>query len=205
MEAQILLAFGTLPSASFSLTRRGTRAIVGSWSKNCKIQQALRWLAVCAGVLLLPVIAHANQTSTVNGQPASAAVHVSIVIPAVLRILENSHPLALPPLNILNTLDRLSSHTSAQQRMVLVSTLGKGFCIDLRLSQLQISDWQLKISGTPGAWLEPVLEGYKLCAARAGRYELTLQHDFFLKGKDQRRADPSTALAWPVYVSFALP
>ena len=146
--------------------------------------------------------ARANQASTVNGQPVTAALHVSIVIPAVLRILENSHPLELPPLDTLGT---LAGHTSALQRMVLVSTLGKGFCMDLRLSQLQISDWQLKISGTPGAWLEPVLEGYKLCAARAGRYELTLQHDFFLKEKDRRRADPGTALAWPVYASFALP
>ena len=195
-------AFGTLPSAALARTRQGTRAAVGNWTKNGQRQRALRWLALCAGVLLVPVIARANQALSTDNQPVTAAVHVSIVIPPVLRILENSHPLALPPLD---TLDTLAAHTSALQRMVLVSTLGKGFCMDLRLSQKQISNWQLKISGTLGAWLEPMLEGYRLCAARAGRYELTLQHDFFLKEKDRRRADPTTALAWPVYVSFAMP
>lgn len=195
-------AVGTLPSAALALTGQCTRAAIGIWTKHGQMQRALAWLALCAGILLVPAWAHANQASSADGQPVTAAVNVSIVIPPVLRILENSHPLALPPLDALDT---LAAHTSALQRMVLVSTLGKGFCMDLRLSQLQISDWQLKISGTAGTWLEPVTEGYRLCAARAGRYELTLQHDFFLKEKDQRRTDPSTALAWPVYVSFALP
>ena len=181
------------------------RAALDVWRKKGQIEGAIGWLALCSGVLLVPTIALANQASSTNGQPVSAAVHVSIVIPPVLRILENSHPPALPPLDTVNAQDPLAAHTSALQRMVLVSTLGKGFCMDLRISQRQISDWQLKISGTAGVWLEPVLGGYRLCAARAGRYDLTLQHDFFLREKDQHHADPTTALAWPVNVSFALP
>ena len=89
------------------------------------------------------------------------------------------------------------------QRLVLVSTLGKGFCMDLRLTQQQLTDWQLRVSGSAGTRIEPSEGGYRLCVGRAGRYEVALQHDFSLK--DGARQGLAPALDWPVNVSLASP
>lgn len=156
-------------------------------------------IALCTGVLATPTSASAAETLTVDGRQASAALNFTIIIPAVLRILENSHPSSLP------MADMPASRVSAMQRMVLVSTLGKGFCMNLRLTQLEVADWQLRVSGSAGTWIEPSDGGYRLCARRAGRYELALQHDFSLKEKDGNRASPAAALDWPVNVSLATP
>ena len=160
--------------------------------------QARVGLTLCVG-LLATSSAGAHEVWHTDGRPASAALNITIVIPAVLRILENTHPLSLEPA------DALTARTSALQRMVLVSTLGKGFCMGLQLNQPQIKEWQLRISGSAGAWVEPVASGYKLCAARAGRYEVALQHDFALKEKGQQLASPPSAVDWPVNISLATP
>lgn len=168
-------------------------------------------LALCICMLVAPPSAHASEAWRTDGQPVSAALNITIVIPAVLRVLENTHPLSLPPA------DTLTARTSVVQRMVLVSTLGKGFCMDLLLNRQQIADWQLSVSGSAGIWLEPAASGYRLCAARAGRYELALQHDFILKEKSREIARTAGAAGsaglerlasapdWPVNLSFATP
>ena len=79
----------------------------------------------------------------------------------MLRLLENSHPSSLP------VADAPSAHISVLQRLVLVSTLGKGFCMDLRLTQQQLTDWQLRVSGSAGTRIEPSEGGYRLCVGRA--------------------------------------
>jgi hypothetical protein len=87
--------------------------------------------------------------------------------------------------------------------LVLVSTLHKGFCMDLQLSQRQITDWQVRVSGSPGTWLESSGGGYRLCAGRAGRYDVALQHDFGLK--DSLRGNVASAIEWPVSLNLSAP
>lgn len=168
-------------------------------AKTLTVMHALAGLALYAGMLAATPSACANEAWRTDGQPVSAALNITIVIPAVLRVLENTHPLSLTPA------DALTARTSAVQRMVLVSTLGKGFCMDLRLNRQQITDWKLSISGSTGAWLEPAAAGYRLCAARAGRYNVALQHDFVLAERDRGPAGLAKVLDWPVAMSFAAP
>jgi hypothetical protein len=154
-------------------------------------------ITLCTVALCNPTSAMAHEALGADGHHAGTALNFSIVIPAVLRILENSHPLSLP------VADAPDAHISVLQRLVLVSTLGKGFCMELQLSQQQLTDWQLRVSGSVGARIEPSAAGYRLCVGRAGRYEVALQHDFTLK--DSARADRTSALDWPVLVSLATP
>jgi hypothetical protein len=154
-------------------------------------------VAVCTGVLTTPTTAMASGTFSSDRQSSSATLNIRVLIPAILRILEESHPQSLPPA------DTKSSHISATQRMVLVSTLRKGFCLDLQLTQRQITDWQIRVSGSPGTWIEPSENGYHLCAGRAGRYEVALQHDFSLK--DSLRGNVASAIEWPVSLNLSAP
>jgi hypothetical protein len=124
---------------------------------------------------------------------ASAALDFRVVIPTVMRILDNAHPADLPPP------DRDTARIAVQQRMVLMSTLPRGFCMDLHLGQQTLSDWQLQLSGTPGAWLQASGSGYRLCTGRPGRYDVALNHDF----KASNAAEPTRG--WPVQVSFTAP
>lgn len=192
-------AFATIVTAASALVLLVMQATGRRVARTLNINPALAVLALCTGMLVSPPSAHANEAWRTDGKPVSAALSITIVIPAVLRILENTHPLSLPPA------DALTARTSVVQRMVLLSTLGKGFCMDLRLDRQQIADWQLRVSGSAGAWLEPAAAGYRLCAARAGRYELALQHDFALTEKDQGPAGLTKVLDWPVNMSFATP
>jgi hypothetical protein len=132
------------------------------------------------------------------------AVDFAIVIPAILRLLENKHPAEL------TTLTEPAAPISALQRVVLVSTLRSGFCMDLRLhplqgGQAQVADWQVQLvalSGAAvhsGARVEAFEGGWRVCTRRAGRFELALQHAF--------RMQPSSAsaLGWPVALSLSTP
>lgn len=154
-------------------------------------------IALCSCVLWAPSGASAHEVSSADGSKASALLDFSIIIPVVLRIIENSHPPLLP------VADTQTSRISATQRMVLVSTLRKGFCMNLQLTRSQVSDWQLQVSGSAGTRIEPSEGGYRVCTNRAGRYDLALQHDFKLK--DDTRGNFASALDWPVNVSLASP
>lgn len=154
-------------------------------------------LALCSGVLWGPTPASAHEALSADGRQTSATLNFSIIIPAVLRIIENSHPPSLP------VADPQTSRISAMQRMVLLSTLRKGFCMDLQLTQPQLADWQVQLSGSAGTWIQPSEGGWRLCTGRAGRYELALQHDFSLK--DGPRGKLAPALDWPVNVSLSAP
>lgn len=149
----------------------------------------------CSALILVMMagVVHAAGAFSSTSGTSSAALDFQVIIPQVLRILENSHPMALPPP------DRQTSRISALQRLVLVSTLRGGFCMDLQMAGQQLSDWQVQISTGTGTWLQRASGGWQLCTARAGRYDVALQHDFNAVGStDQTRG-------WPVLVSLTTP
>lgn len=135
------------------------------------------------------------------GSKVSSAVNFSIVIPEVLRILENNYPPVL-----MAAIDIQVPRISAAQRIVVLSTMGKGFCMDMSLKKSHITDWNLRLSGSTGSSLEQTAEGYRLCLRRAGRYELALQHEFELGAGSLAIAKSQAALlAWPVNLSVVTP
>ena len=138
----------------------------------------------------------AGEMLSVDKPQASTTLDFAIVIPAVLRILENNHPTLL-------SADADSAPVPALQRMVLVSTLRKGFCMDLRLNPQQVADWQLSLSGSAGTRVETADGGYRICTSHAGRFELALQHVFNLKTSPATPTNQAAALRWPVSMSLA--
>ena len=122
---------------------------------------------------------------------------LSIIIPTVLRIIEDHHPSSLP------TTDAQTLRISARQKMVLVSTLRNGFCMELGLTHPLIVNWQVQVSGSPSSRIESSGGGYRLCGGHIGRYELSLQHEFGLK--EAIRGSVAPAIDWPVSVSLAAP
>lgn len=153
--------------------------------------------ALLAGALWAPTAATASESLSADGRQASAALNIAIIIPAVMRVIENSHPRSLP------AADAQTSRISASQHMVLVSTLGKGFCMDLQLTQRRLADWRVQVSGSAGTRVQASEGGYRVCTSRAGRYELALLHDFALKVITPGEATP--ALDWPVSMSLTAP
>lgn len=144
----------------------------------------------------------------------AGAADFAIVIPAILRLLEDNHPAEL------HTLANTASPISALQRVILISTLRSGFCIDLRLNamrsnQVRVANWQVRLTAlsdaaaASGAQVEALDGGWRVCTRRAGRYELALQHAFSLQPFPVTRqiAAPElpTALGWPVALSLSTP
>jgi hypothetical protein len=154
-------------------------------------------IALCSGLLWAPSSVSAHEGSSSDGRKASAQLDFRIIIPVVLRIIENSHPPSLP------VADTQTSRISTLQRMVLVTTLRKGFCMDLQLTRTQLTDWKLHVSGSADTRIESSEAGYRVCTNRAGRYDLALKHDFKLK--DGTRENSAPALDWPINVSLASP
>ncbi len=115
---------------------------------------------------------------------ASASIDIRIIVPPVMRVLENSHPTQMDPL--------LGGDWSAEQRLVVLSTMKRGFCVTLRMKTPEVNAWRLKTEQTGGVTLNPVNDGYRLCTPRAGRYTLLLQHDF------EAAENATESLRWPV-------
>ncbi len=131
-----------------------------------------------------------------SAESNTAALDIRVVIPKMLRVLENSYPASL------RATDQAARSLEAHQRLVVVSTLAKGFCIDLQTSR-QLTDWRLSLSGSSGTWLQQSDTGYRLCTARPGRYDVALRHDFDLpNGHSVVNGD---AIAWPVTVNWTAP
>ena len=110
------------------------------------------------------------QVSGTNHGGASASVDIRIVIPAVMQVIENSHPTQLGV--------AVDGGWTAQQKLVVHSTMKRGFCVSLRLAAPQVADWQLQTAQHGGTTLTPVADGYRLCTSRPGRHTLVLQHAF---------------------------
>lgn len=151
-----------------------------------------------------------------NDPRKSGAVDFAVVIPALLRLLENDHPTRL------HALGETSSPISALQRVVVVSTMRSGFCMDLRLDQMggeaPVADWQVRLAELSGgaaasARVEAFAGGWRVCARRAGHFELALQHAFSLQPSLRRPAantltsaiGETTAIGWPVALSLTTP
>ena len=139
-------------------------------------------------MLAWPAVGRAEASFAGASGKASASLRFRIVIPPVMRVLENSHPSQLQ-------LNADGSAVTAEQRLVVVSNMKHGFCVALRQSDPQLSGWQLQASSADGngATLEPIAEGYRLCTSRPGRYTLLLQHAF-----EGTQFAARAALNWPV-------
>lgn len=145
---------------------------------------------LAAGLLLSPAAGMSESTLGAASRPASAALDFRIIIPPVMQLLENSHPdqLDLPA----------SGAFSAQQKLVVVSNMKRGFCVTMRMAEPQVEAWRLQAAQQGGVTLQQVADGYRLCTARPGRYTLLLQHEF-----DAAPGRTQDAMAWPVRTDIA--
>lgn len=125
-----------------------------------------------------------GESALVQQGKAGASLDFRIIIPPIMRVLENSHPQSLDA--------EASGDWSAQQRLVVVSNMKRGFCVTLRMSTPEVDDWRLK-TAQHDVTLTQVSDGYRLCAPRAGRYTLLLDHEFNAVNKAS-----TGALRWPV-------
>lgn len=131
------------------------------------------------GLLLAPLPGSAEATLTVGTGGASASLDFRIVIPPVMRVIENSHPA------------QISGDQPVEQRLVVLSNMKHGFCASLRIQDPSLAGWRLQTEEGSAATLQTAPDGYRLCVSRPGRYAFRLQHDF---GSTVAQA----ARAWPV-------
>lgn len=144
-------------------------------------------VAACA--LLLAPATGMGESAWVHQGKASASLDFRIVIPPVMRVLENSHPRQLDT--------STGGEARAEQRLVVLSNLKHGFCVSLRRAAPQLGTWELRTAPQSGLQLSPVADGYRLCGTRPGQYTVLLQHRF---GTDDRHAN---ALGWPVQTDIS--
>lgn len=145
-------------------------------------------LLAATGLLLVPTTGN-GESALAGHTPASAALDFRIIIPPVMRVLENSHPRQLDT--------SAGGEASAQQRLVVVSNMKRGFCISLRRAAPQLGAWDLQTAPQGGVQLSALADGYRICGTRPGHYTLVLQHRFATQ--DGR----STALQWPVQTDIS--
>lgn len=128
-------------------------------------------------LLLAPAPGAAEAMLAAAGGSASASLNFRIVIPPVMQVMENSHP------------SQIGGDQPVEQRLVVLSNLRHGFCASLRLSDPAVMGWRLQTHPGSGVTVQPLADGYRLCASGPGRYTLRLQHDFSAQQQ---------ATAWPV-------
>ena len=144
--------------------------------------------ALLASALMLLPATSIGESVLVQQGKAGASLDFRIIIPPIMRVLENSHPLSLDA--------EASGDWSAQQRLVVVSNMKRGFCVTLRMSTPEVNDWRLT-TAQHDITLTQVSDGYRLCAPRAGRYTLLLDHEFNAANKSSGTTTTG-ALRWPV-------
>ena len=66
----------------------------------------------------------------------------------IMRVLENSHPVQLEPV--------VGGDWSAEQRLVVLSNMKRGFCVTLRMATAEVEAWRLQTEQTGGITLSPV-------------------------------------------------
>jgi hypothetical protein len=147
----------------------------------------LTFLAACA--LVLAPATGMGEGLTVSQGNAGASLDFRIIIPPVMRVLENSHPRQLESF--------ADGKVSAQQRLVVLSNMRGGFCASLRRAAPQLSTWKLETAPQSGIVLSPIADGYSLCGTRPGRYTVLLQHQFGTSDSSAK------ALNWPVQTDFS--
>jgi len=145
-------------------------------------------LLATSALLLIPS-ASIGESVLMNQGKASAALDFRIIIPPMMQVLENSHPRQLDTF--------ADGKASAQQRLVVVSNMKRGFCVSLRRAPAQLSTWEVQTAPQSGIQFNPVANGYRLCGTRPGRYTMLLQHRF---GSSDSSAN---ALNWPVQTDIS--
>jgi hypothetical protein len=145
-------------------------------------------LLATSALLLIPSTS-IGESVLAHQDKASAALDFRIIIPPVLRVLENSHPLQLDSF--------ADGGVSAQQRLVVVSNMKRGFCVSLRRAAAQPGTWEVQTAPQNGMQFSPVANGYRLCGTRPGRYTVLLQHRFGASGSS------TNALNWPVQTDIS--
>lgn len=155
------------------------------------LHRATPLLLAGLGLMLSSAAALAQSGAGLNGASASATVHIRVVVPPVVRVLQDVHPRALEP-----TADPT---VTAEQTLVVSTNIRHGFCLDLRHNGPPGTPWQLRSVGGDAVAISPQGDGYRLCGDRPGLHTLVLQHEFQPVGTDA----PDTALPWPVRTELA--
>lgn len=148
-------------------------------------------LVASLALLAAPMPSRGDSMLVTGGEPAgaNASLNFRIVIPPVMRVMENSHPqqLTASPDGALN----------AEQRLVVLSNMKRGFCVTLRLAAPGVGRWQLRTPTASGVNVSPAGDGYSVCSARAGHYTLILQHQFDVSASGER------VMHWPVQTDIS--
>lgn len=154
------------------------------------MHRPLRPLLAClsaSALLLAPAPSLGESVMTIQGN-GGASLDFRIIIPPIMRVLENSHPRQLDTF--------ADGKVRAQQRLVVLSNLKGGFCVSLRRTAPELGTWELQTAPQSGIQLSPSADGYRLCGTRPGRYTVLLEHIF---GTDAS----VNALHWPVQTDFS--
>lgn len=139
-------------------------------------------LALVAGLATVCPAAAESLLAT-GGQVASARLTLRVVIPAMVRLQEDSHPLELAP-------------GIAKQKLVIQTNLKHGFCAALSVDNNDFAGWQLRVASGDGVWLQSTQEGYRLCSKGPGHHTVYLEHQFDI-------APTMTPRPWPVRTELA--
>ena len=145
-------------------------------------------LLATSALLLIPSTS-IGESVLVNQGRASAALDFRIIIPPMMQVLENSHPWQLDTF--------AGGKASAQQRLVVVSNMKRGFCVSLRRAPAQLGTWEVQTAPQSGIQFSAAADGYRLCGTRPGRYTVLLHHRF---GSSDGSA---SALNWPVQTDIS--
>ena len=148
-------------------------------------------LVASLALLAVPTPSRGDSMLVTGGDSAgaSASLNFRIVIPPVIRVMENSHPLQL--------MASADGALSAEQRLVVLSNMKRGFCVTLRLATPGVDRWQLDTPSASGVSLSPAGDGYRVCGTRPGRYTLGLRHEFGVN------TPVTQALHWPVQTDIS--
>jgi hypothetical protein len=151
-------------------------------------------------LLVLPLLglafigpAAAESRFAAAGQGASAGLDFRIIIPPVIRLLENSHPDEL--------LADEQGRLGGIQTLVVLSNMKRGFCVNLRRQSIEGQSplaWRLRSVQGAGISVDPAGDGWRLCSTQPGRYTLRLQHEFEAPSAGPAAPRVPAAMPWPV-------
>ncbi len=145
--------------------------------------------ALLASAMLLVPATSMGESALVTQGKASSSLDFRIIIPPVMRVLENSHPRQLDVV--------VGGEVRAEQRVVVMSNMKRGFCVSLRRAAPQLGTWDLQTTPQSGVQLTATADGYRVCGTRPGSYTLLLQHRF------GTRDASINALHWPVQTDIS--
>lgn len=135
--------------------------------------------------LLSPGLAQSESAIARNGHSASAQVNIRVSIPPVVHLLENHHPLVLPP---------EPGAITAQQRIVLHTNVRQGACVELWNAAERTTAWDVRPIGGEPVSVQAFSGGWRLCTMRPGTHTVLIEHRF----------GPDAAGRWPLRTDATL-